>query len=71
MNKTDLRIAKLWRKGNHSLASIARRIGNPGDLKRVKDALIRERIINENKILTIIKGHICNWTKWFLKGRRN
>lgn len=47
MIKTDLRIAKLWRKGNHSLDSIAKHIGRPGDLKRVKEGLIRERLINE------------------------
>lgn len=49
MNKTDLKIAKLWRRGNHSLASIARHIGRPGDLQRIKDGLIREGLINEDK----------------------
>ena len=47
MNKTDLKIAKLWKKGNHSLASIARHIGRPGELQRVKDGLIREKIMGE------------------------
>ena len=47
INKTDLKIVKLWRKGNHSLSSIARKIGRPGTkgMQRVKDALIREEVI--------------------------
>jgi len=51
INKTDLKIAKLWRKGNHSLASIARKIGRPGTegMQRVKDTLIREGVIKENE----------------------
>jgi len=46
INWTDKRIAKLWLSGNKSLASIARKIGRPGDLQRVKDGLIRERLLN-------------------------
>ena len=50
MNKTDLKIVKLWRKGNYSLASLARKIGRPGTegMQRVKEALIREGILDDN-----------------------
>lgn len=44
INKTDLRIVSLYRKGL-KLERIAKRIGRPGDIKRVKEALIRERIL--------------------------
>ena len=49
MDKTALRIIKLWRKGNHSLVSIARRIGRPGTegMKRVKEVLIKKHLIEE------------------------
>lgn len=49
MDKTKLKIIKLWRRGNHSLASIARHIGRPGTegMKRVREVLIKENIINE------------------------
>jgi len=55
-NKTDLKIIKLWKKGNHSLTSLARKIGRPGTegMQRIKDALVREGLlpkgveINEN-----------------------
>lgn len=49
INWTDKRIAKLWLSGNKSLASIARKIGRPGDLQRVQDGLKRERLIHEEK----------------------
>ena len=49
INMTDQRIAKLWRNGNKSLASIARKVGRPGDLQRVKEGLIREKCLNEEK----------------------
>ena len=76
MNKTDLLIAKLWRKGNHSLASLARRIGRPGTegMKRVKEGLIRERIINEQiSIFRKVFSYICGlrFLRGFRRGRRN
>ncbi len=40
VNTTDSRILKLWRKG-HASASIARKIGRPGDVYRVRDAVER------------------------------
>lgn len=40
-NPTDERIKKLWTNGNHSIDSIARKIGRPGDFQRVMDALER------------------------------
>ena len=46
--KTDLRIISLYHKGL-TLERIAKRIGRPGDVKRVKEALIRENIIEEEK----------------------
>ena len=49
INKTDKRIAKLWLTGNKSLASIAKKIGRSGDLQRVKEGLIREKVWNEEK----------------------
>jgi len=51
MNKTDLKIVKLWRRGNHSLSSIARKIGRPGTegMQRVKEALIKEHLIENEK----------------------
>lgn len=48
INKTDLRIIKLYSKG-FTLERIAKRIGRPGDIKRIRDALIREGIIKENE----------------------
>jgi len=39
-NATDARILKIWRKGV-APASIARKIGRPGDLDRVRDAVER------------------------------
>lgn len=44
-NKTDARIICLWNRGNHSLASIARHIGRPGELQLIKDTLIRKGLI--------------------------
>jgi len=41
-NKTDKRIAKNWLKGNKNLESIARKIGRPGDIDRVRKGLERE-----------------------------
>ena len=51
MDKTRLKIIKLWRRGNHSLASIARKIGRPGTegMKRAKEVLIEEYLIKEEK----------------------
>ena len=43
LNKTDLRIVKWWRKGI-SLERIARKIGRPNDIQRVKEGLEREGI---------------------------
>jgi len=43
LNKTDLRIVKWWRMGV-TLEKIAKRIGRPGDIQRVKDGLKREGI---------------------------
>jgi len=43
INKTDLRIAKWFRMGI-SIERIARKIGRPGDIERVKDGLKREGI---------------------------
>ena len=45
-NVTDLRIVKMFRQGI-SLDKIAKRIGRPNDIKRVKETLIRENIIEE------------------------
>jgi len=42
INQTDKRIAKLWNQGNHSLESIAKKIGRPKDIKRVLRGLVRE-----------------------------
>jgi len=47
INKTDKRIAKMWLRGNKSLESIARKLGRPGDIERVKDGLKREGLIDE------------------------
>ena len=44
INLTDKKIAKMWRKGNKSLASIARKIGRPGNLERIQEGLVREGI---------------------------
>jgi hypothetical protein len=38
---TSLRIVKLWDKGIHSLESIARKIGRPNDIERVRQALVK------------------------------
>ena len=43
MNKTDKRIAKWYHEGV-SLEKIAKRIGRPNDIQRVKEGLIREGI---------------------------
>ena len=43
INKTDKRIIKWYLQGI-SLQNIARRIGRPGDIQRVKDGLIRGRL---------------------------
>jgi len=44
MNKTNQRIIKLWLQGNHSLESIAKKIGRPGNVERVKQAIGKEII---------------------------
>ena len=46
INKTDERIYKLYSQGI-SIEKIAKCIGRPDDIKRVKDALIRKKIIKE------------------------
>ena len=44
MNMKDERIAKLWAKGL-SIEQIARKIGTPHDLERVKDGLKRKGLL--------------------------
>jgi len=44
-NKTDKRIAKMWLKGNKDLESIARKIGRPNNIDRVKEGLKREGLL--------------------------
>ena len=46
INKTDERIYKLYQKGI-SIEKIAKCIGRPGDIERVKAGLIRKKIIIE------------------------
>ena len=49
-SKTDLRIISLYHKGI-KIERIAKRIGRPGDIKRVKETLINNGILkNKPKI---------------------
>ncbi len=42
INKTDKKIAKMWLRGNKDISSLARKIGRPGDIRRIIDGLLRE-----------------------------
>jgi len=44
INKTDKRLAKLWRQGNRDIQSLAKKIGRPGNTIRVVEGLLREGI---------------------------
>jgi len=45
VSHTDQRIIKLWDKGVHSLETIAKKIGRPNDIERVRSALIKAKRI--------------------------
>ena len=45
INLTDKRIAKMFLQGI-SLEKIAKRIGRPGDIQRIKEGLIREKLLD-------------------------
>ena len=53
LSDTDKRIIKLFRRGT-SLASIARKIGRPGDVDRVKRAI--RKVIDNFDELDIMEG---------------
>ena len=48
IHKTHLRIIKMYRNGI-SLERIAKRIGRPKDIERIKQALIEEGILLKEK----------------------
>lgn len=66
MNKTDKRVAKWWREGNKDLESLARKIGRPGDIGRVKEALRREKLLGLGTTWEDVQNEIDDITNHML-----